>query len=84
MSDAQAVEICIGHLRAMYVRPSKSGLTGMWYLYNKEQGDILAVIKWHGAWRKYAAAFQPDVIFDAKCCKDLAEILERIMKEDGR
>lgn len=60
---------------------SASGKTKRVEARSKGDGSLLALISWHGPWRKYVAHFQDGVIFDAGCLRDLSAELERMMHE---
>lgn len=54
---------------------SKSGKTVVVSLLQKDEGNCLGVIAWHGAWRQYTFQPTPTSIWDAKCLEDVIKLL---------
>lgn len=50
------------------------------YSIKSKDGDELARIEWHGAWRKYVFAIG-GIIFDSKCLTDIVNFLDDIMRD---
>ena len=56
--------------------------TNVWYVENKETGDGLGFIKWHGPWRQYVFEVSCDeTILSVSCLHDMADFLEELMEE---
>jgi hypothetical protein len=51
---------------------SESGKTKRVEVRSSRSGDLLALIAWHGPWRKYVAHFQSSVTFDSGCLDELS------------
>jgi len=49
----------------------KRGKTERWDVRSVKHGNRLGIIKWHGAWFRYAFFPESDTLFDAECLKIL-------------
>jgi len=56
---------------------SPSGKTRRWEVRAKQGGDVLGVVQWWPAWRRYV--FQPayPTVFEQDCMRDIAAFIER-------
>ena len=61
-----------GYLRFVLL---KSGRTERWDVLSTKHGDRLGIIKWYGAWFRYAFFPEPDTLFDAECLKVLGAFI---------
>jgi len=48
---------------------------------NKQFGDFLGLVKWHGPWRKYCFFVNADLVFDAGCLADIQDFINTLMAE---
>jgi len=48
---------------------------------NSENNVLLGIIKWFGAWRKYAFFPYPDTVFETQCLSDITQFLKDLMEE---
>jgi hypothetical protein len=66
--------------------PSKSGKTLLWTVvtYASKDGDgsftELGIVKWYGAWRKYAFFPAPQTLYEHDCLRQIADFCERETK----
>jgi hypothetical protein len=59
-----------------------SGKTQIWTVRATLQaGAILGMIRWHGAWRKYAFYPNKDTLFEEDCLRDIANFCEGQTKQ---
>lgn len=65
---------------------SKSGLTKLWEVINKENGTLLGKVGWYGPWRQYA--FFPDgdldLVFERNCLRGIANFCELKTREHNK
>lgn len=54
------------------------------HIISKRQEEILAVIKWHSAWRQYTFQPQSDTIYNTECLLDIVKCTENLNKEHKR
>ena len=54
--------------------------TKIWNVCAIGSGDVLGIVKWHGAWRRYAF-FPKDALFEEQCLRDIADFIELKTKE---
>ena len=65
--------------------------TQVYSVVAKMNGDILGVIKWYGAWRKYAFCPSYSTLFNTTCLNDITKFmldledkrLRSMMKKEG-
>lgn len=62
-----------------YITPSKK--TSMYEVRNKATSDILGVIYFYPAWRKYVFESNADIIYDAGCLTDIINFMQGIQTE---
>lgn len=55
---------------------STSGKTFVFGVYTKPAGEFLGVIRWYGAWRKYAFFPETQTLYEQDCLRDIAQFLE--------
>ena len=55
--------------------------TKVWGVFTSEGKDILGKIKWYPRWRQYVFFSHPYTIYSQGCLKDIAEFIEKEMKE---
>lgn len=55
--------------------PGTNGKTRRWNVLTVDGGVCLGVVKWHGAWRKYAFFPTPQTLFEEDCLRDIAQAL---------
>lgn len=61
--------------------------TDLWYVWSlKEPAAHLGVVKWFGAWRKYAFFPAVQTLFEQDCLRDIAEFIEQetVKQRKGR
>lgn len=61
---------------------SKSGKTNIYQVIS--EGIHLGDIKWYAQWRKYAFFPEKNTLYEQDCLRDIANFLERKMKEYKR
>lgn len=55
--------------------------TGKTKLFSVENDfERIAMVKWHGAWRKYVLFTQQDVIFDTGCLEEITKFISQQME----
>ena len=57
--------------------------TSMWTLRkdsNHACGELLGIVRWHGAWRQYVFIPENGTIWSSGCLKTIAEFLDKINK----
>ena len=52
------------------------GKTKKWEVFSANGGQALGVIKWWGAWRKYAFFPNTDTLFESDCLRAIADFTE--------
>ncbi len=72
-----------GRLSARCLGTFGNNTTTTWDLIN-QSNELLGSIKWKSGWRKYVVEFNSGVAFDPSCLRDLADILEDIMRHENR
>jgi len=50
-------------------------------VYNKHTEESIGKISWCGRWRKYWYEPHSGTGYDAKCLKDISDVLERLMND---
>lgn len=62
------------------VRP-EGRKTDIYVVTNSQNGVLLGHLEWYGPFRAYTFKPEKDLIFDSKCLKQIAMILDSLMKE---
>ncbi|HEC40677.1 hypothetical protein LCGC14_0223090 [marine sediment metagenome] len=57
----------------------KKPKTMVYAVVNIKFGNILGVIKWHSAWRKYCFFSEGNVIYDTICLNEISEFIKGLM-----
>jgi hypothetical protein len=68
----------------LLIRPielSKSGITKIYNVYPKESDSALGQIKWFARWRKYSYFPNTGTLYEEKCLRDLATVIEDLTKQ---
>ena len=60
---------------------SKNRKTGIYAVDNKKTGDMLGVIRWHGAWRQYCFFPMGETIFNTDCMQYLIDFIKDLMEK---
>ena len=55
--------------------------TEVWDVVSKHHGDVLAQIRWYGAWRQYTVHARQATIWNQQCVRDLARFIQERMQE---
>ena len=63
----------------IFTKIEDTGKTGIYSVRN-HGGDNLALIRWHGAWRKYCFYPIECTIFDVKCLTEINEFITKLME----
>jgi hypothetical protein len=58
--------------------------TEVWEVISNKHKVRLGVIKWYGAWFRYAFMPEPNTLFDARCLGEIGRVLNALMKERGQ
>lgn len=60
-----------------------TGKTKVWSVVTTYDGGgvELGVVKWHGAWRKYAFYPEYGTLFEPTCLRDIAAFIDKAMAE---
>ncbi len=59
----------------------RRGKTQVWLIENKGSNNVLAVIKWYGAWRQYCFFPFLDTVFNTSCLSDIQHFIKQLMDE---
>lgn len=62
-----------------HMRPGKK--MPMYEVRNKATSDVLGVIYFYPAWRKYVFESNAEVIYDAGCLTDITNLMQEIQTE---
>ena len=68
------------------IRPDEKykGTTGKWIIYSTSKpkgGDILGVLKWYWAWRRFVFWPELGTLYDASCLEDIRDFIDQAMKD---
>ena len=55
--------------------------TRKWFVISRENGATLGFIAWHPPWRRYVFAPEPETVFEERCLRDLADVIEAFTKQ---
>jgi hypothetical protein len=61
-----------------FIMVATTGKTEIWHVISKSQGQVLAVIKWYGAWRQYCFFPASNALFNSTCLDDIKSFLDRL------
>jgi len=59
---------------------SLSGKTKTWRVENKNSGDWLGGISWHGAWRQYVYYPNGQTLYSSGCMEDISDFIKHEMQ----
>ena len=54
--------------------------TQLWQVRSKSSNELLAEIKWYGAWRQYCF-FPLNALFNSTCLDDIKKFLDKLNEE---
>lgn len=57
----------------------KKPKTSVYQVLNKKHGDLLGIVRWHGAWRGYVLEIQEKTIWSIGCMKDVTGFMLGLM-----
>lgn len=60
-----------------------TGKTEVWEVVSNKHKVRLGIVKWYGAWFRYAFMPEPNTLFDADCLGEISKTLGLLMKERG-
>lgn len=55
--------------------------TKRWLVVEKSTRATLGVVRWYGAWRRYAFEPQPSTVWEQDCLRAVAEFIEEKTRE---
>jgi hypothetical protein len=56
---------------------SPSGKTKLWNVSSLMNGEVIGVVKWYAAWRKYAYFPVGESVYDVTCLADISKFLKQ-------
>ena len=60
---------------------SDSGKTRTYTIRSRSRGDVLAIVKWYGAWRQYTMEPLYHTVWNKDCLREVAEFLDGLMEQ---
>lgn len=57
------------------------GSTKRFHVVTKDNGAIIAMIKWYPSWRKYSFFPYQNTVFETQCLKDIVSFIDSLMLE---
>src|SRR6266581_3609063 len=76
--------ITSGSMDFVFGKYSPSGKTEIWNVFSKNSPQLLGEVKWWSRWRRYTFFPVNEMLFDASCLRDIADLCESRTKVKGR
>ena len=64
-----------------FILMSDTGKTRTYSIRSRTHGDVLAIVKWYGAWRQYTMEPLDSTVWNKDCLRDVADFLDGLMQE---
>jgi hypothetical protein len=64
-----------------FILITDTGKTRTYSIRSRSRGDVLAIVRWYGAWRQYTMEPLYHTVWNKDCLREVADFLEGLMQE---